>query len=84
MDIQYIRDINGNILYAVVPISIWENLTSQTMASCVSEPIVEYVKSQKEVKKEFNPDDFLGVMSYPMEFLDSEINKMRGEWDRDF
>jgi hypothetical protein len=30
----------------------------------------------------FNPDDFLGIMSYPIEFLDSEIKKMRGEWDR--
>lgn len=37
---------------------------------------------KKESKKPFNPDDFLGVMSYPIEFLDAEINKMRNEWDR--
>ena len=30
----------------------------------------------------FDPDDFLGVMSYPIEFLDTEIEKMRGEWDK--
>ena len=40
--------------------------------------------SKKEHKKPFNPDDFLGIMSYPIEFLDSEIKKMRNEWDRDF
>jgi hypothetical protein len=84
MDVQYIRDINGNIAFAVVPIDIWEDMTSQTMSSYVSELDVAYVKSQKEVKKEFNPDDFLGVMSYPLEFLDCEIHKMRGEWDRGF
>jgi uncharacterized protein (DUF433 family) len=39
--------------------------------------------SKKEDKKPFNPDDFLGIMSYPIEFLDSEIKKMRSEWDRD-
>jgi uncharacterized protein (DUF433 family) len=39
--------------------------------------------SKKEQKKPFNPDDFLGIMSYPIEFLDSEIKKMRNEWDRD-
>ena len=37
---------------------------------------------KKESKKPFNPDEFLGVMSYPIEFLDAEINKMRSEWDR--
>jgi hypothetical protein len=84
MEVQYIRDINGNIAFAVVPIDIWEDMASQTMGSYASEPDVAYVKSQKEVKKEFNPDDFLGVMSYPLEFLDSEIHKMRGEWDRGF
>jgi hypothetical protein len=84
MEVQYIRDDSGKIAFAVVPIDIWEDMTSQTMASYASEPAVEYVKSQKEVKKEFNPDDFLGVMSYPLEFLDSEIHKMRGEWDRGF
>ncbi len=39
--------------------------------------------SKKEQKKPFNPDDFLGIMSYPIAFLDSEIKKMRNEWDRD-
>jgi uncharacterized protein (DUF433 family) len=39
--------------------------------------------SNKVQKKPFNPDDFLGIMSYPIEFLDSEIKKMRNEWDRD-
>lgn len=37
--------------------------------------------SKKEQKKPFNPDDFLGIMSYPIDFLDTEIKKMRNEWD---
>jgi hypothetical protein len=86
MEVQYIRDINGNIAFAVVPIDIWENLASQTMSSYASEPDVAYVKSQKEVKKEFNPDDFVGCISINMsnEQMFEELNQLRSEWDRDF
>jgi hypothetical protein len=86
MEVQYIRDDSGRIAFAVVPIDIWEDMTSQTMGSCVSEPHVAYVKSQKEVKKEFNPDDFIGCISLNMsnEQMFEELNQLRSEWDRDF
>jgi hypothetical protein len=77
MDVQYIKDDKGQVAYAVVPIEVWESTLSQA-----DEPVTAY-RSKKEHKKPFNPDDFLGIMSYPIEFLDAEIKKMRGEWDRD-
>lgn len=55
--------------------------TDKSTLSAAQETAVIY-GLKKEIKKPFNPDDFLGVMSYPIEFLDAEINKMRGEWDR--
>jgi hypothetical protein len=30
----------------------------------------------------FNPEYFLGIMSYPIEFLGSEIKNLRDDWDR--
>jgi hypothetical protein len=81
MEVQYIRDINGNIAFAVVPIDIWENLASQTMSSYASEPAVEYAK----IEKPFNMMDFYGTISIdmPNEQLFEELNQLRGEWDRD-
>ena len=57
------------------------NANEEHALSEVHESVIDY-GSIKEIKKPFNPDDFLGVMSYPIEFLDSEIKKMRSEWDR--
>ena len=74
MEIQYIKDENGQIAFAVVPIAIWENTVSQ-----VNESAVQYFK--REDKKPFNPSEYLGIMSYPVEFLDSELKNMREEWD---
>ena len=74
MEIQYIKDDNGQIAFAVVPIAIWENTVSQ-----VNESAVKY--SKKEEKKPFNPSDYLGIMNYPITFLDSELKNMREEWD---
>lgn len=76
MDVQYIKDDKGQVAYAIVPIDIWEGTLSQ-----INEPVVTY-GSKREARKPFNPDDFLGIMSYPIEFLDAEIKKMRVEWDR--
>lgn len=47
-----------------------------------NEQLVDALNQLRSEWDRFNPDDFLGVMSYPIEFLDSEIEKMRGEWDR--
>jgi hypothetical protein len=79
MDVQYIKDINGNIAFAIVPIDIWEDITSQN-------PNWAFVNSQKETKKAFNPDEFFGCISIDMseEQLFDELNQLRSEWDRDF
>jgi hypothetical protein len=74
MEIQYIKDDNGQIAFAVVPIAIWENTISQ-----VNENAVTY--SKVEAKKPFNPADYLGIMNCPVGFLDSELKNMREEWD---
>ena len=81
MDIQYIRDIDGNIVFAVVPIDIWEDLASQKVNSYVSEPVVEYTKTEKR----FNLMDFYNCISIdkPDEQIFEELNELRGEWDRD-
>lgn len=81
MDIQYIKDIDGNIVFAVVPIDVWESLASQTVGSYVSEPAVKYAKTEKS----FDLMDFYGTISIdmPEEQLFDELNQLRGEWDRD-
>ena len=60
MDVQYIKNDAGQVAYAVVPIDVWESTLSQAHASVV------IYGSKKEQKKPFNPDDFLGIMSYPI------------------
>jgi hypothetical protein len=76
MEIQYIKDDNGQIAFAVVPIAIWENTVSQ-----VNESAVQYLKSEKP----FNLMDYYGAISIDMtdEQLFNELNQLRGEWDRD-
>ena len=59
-----------------------ENILSELEESAVMYGLNKEHKEHKEHKEPFNPDDFLGVMSYPIDFLDTEINKMRSEWDR--
>jgi hypothetical protein len=86
MDIQYIRDINGNIAFAVVPIDIWEDMASQTIGSYASKPSIKYASQNNETKKAFDPDEFLGCISIKMsnKQVFDELNQLRGEWDRDF
>jgi hypothetical protein len=85
MEVQYIRDESGKIVFAVVPIDIWEDLASQTTASYASELKVEYTLP-KRGRKKFNPDEFIGCISINMsnEQLFEELNQLRSEWDRDF
>ena len=37
---------------------------------------------EKKKKKEFNPDDFEGVLDLTPEEIGSELREMRDEWDR--
>ncbi len=73
--IQYIKDNNGKIAYAVVPIDIWENTVSQ-----VNETAAQYSKTEKP----FDLMDYYGMISIdmPNEQLFDELNQLRSEWDR--
>lgn len=75
MEIQYIKDDNGQIAFAVVPIAIWEDTVSQ-----VNESVVKYSK----VEKPFNLMDYYGTITIEMadEQLFDELNQLRSEWDR--
>jgi hypothetical protein len=46
------------------------------------EQLFEELNQLRSEWDRFNPEDFLGIMSYPIEFLDSEIKNLRNDWDR--
>jgi hypothetical protein len=76
--VQYIKDNNGQIAYAIVPIDIWENTISQA-----HEPVVKYGNIEE---KPFDVRDYFGIITIDMtdEELAHELNELRSEWDRDF
>lgn len=80
MDVQYIKNDNGQIAYAVVPIDVWESTLSQA-----HEPVIAYGKV-KDKDKPFDVRDYFGIINLNMteEQIAHELNELRSEWDRDF
>jgi predicted metalloenzyme YecM len=44
--------------------------------------ILPLPREKKKEKKEFNPDDFIGILKMDSEEIEKEIKSMRDEWER--
>jgi hypothetical protein len=44
--------------------------------------ILPLPERKKKKKKEFNPDDFEGILDIPADDIEKEIKNMRDEWER--
>jgi len=73
MIVNYIYNTNGQIEYAVIPYDIWDSIKNYAID----------LELKSKNKQEFDPSEFVGMLSHYNFDLDYELQEMRNQWTRD-
>ena len=73
MIINYICNEDGQIEYAVIPYNVWNSIKSYANST--------EIKEEKE--PDFDPIEFIGMLSHYSFDIEEEIQQMRNQWPRD-
>lgn len=74
MSVSIIYDVKGLAEYAVVPIKTWQKLSHFLNSDEIEKSVTNH--------KNFNPQDFRGLLNQSNLDLESEISNLRNEWIR--
>lgn len=73
MVVNYIYNTNGQIEYAVIPYNVWDSIKNYT----------ELFEIKSEKKNEFDPTEFIGMLSHYNFDLEVELQEIKKQWTRD-
>ena len=73
MVVNYIYNVNGQIEYAVIPYKIWDSIKSYAIIN----------ESKVEKKQNFDPAEFIGMLSHNNFDLEYELQQIRNQWTDD-
>ena len=72
MIINYIYNENGQIEYAVIPYHVWNSIKSYVIKT----------ENMAAKKSDFDPTEFIGMLSHYNFDLEDELQQMRNQWTR--
>ena len=85
MNVSYIYDASGEVEYAVVPIHVWEQVKDQVPSeSAQPENSSLASKNSKEEippQKDWDPMEYYGMLRHLNLDVETEVKKMRDEWE---
>ncbi len=73
MVVNYIYNTNGQIEYAVIPYNVWDSIKNYA----------ELFEIKSEKKNEFDPTEFIGMLSHYNFDLEVELQEIKKQWTRD-
>ncbi len=71
MQVKYIYNPAGQLESAIIPYKIWDSI-QKYLPKKLSKP--------KQIKIEFDPTEFIGMLSHYNFDIETELKEMRAEW----